>query len=52
VFEVVQGAYEDYFPKISRAFAKWVHIKDDEDDIKKEDDEDDENKDLEAEEEE
>jgi hypothetical protein len=35
VFEVVQGSYEDYFPKISRAFAKWVDIKDDEEEVKK-----------------
>lgn len=48
VFEVVQGAYEDYFPKISRAFAKWVDIKDDEEDFKKDEDEDDENNELEA----
>jgi hypothetical protein len=49
VFEVVQGGYEDYFPKIRRAFAKWIDIKDDEDDmVKKDDDEDNENDNLEA----
>jgi hypothetical protein len=49
VFEVVQGSYEDYFPKISRAFAKWIDIKEDEDEVKKNEDDDNENDDLEAE---
>ncbi len=43
VIEVVQGAIEDYLPKIRRAFAKWIDIKeDDELNIKKNEEEEEE----------